>query len=350
MFSLRYNRFLILIIVILLIMTSLTGCGNKQSSSSTQNSGNAADFFKNKNLTFIVPYTAGGGFDAYARMLAPFIQKYISGVTVVVKNVPGAGSIVGTNQVYLEKPDGLTIGIINVPGMVFSQVTESEGVKFDLGKFTWLARVSSEPHILAMNSKSEYKSIDALKKAQNPVKISFTGVGSDDYYGAIVLFKALNVPLDLIAGYNGSHEASLAAVRGEVDGTQATLSTVESLLTSKDLIPILQLSNEKVKELTGVPSAEDVVEGSNKDLVKAITNIFTLDRCIVGPPDMPKDIAKILREALDKALNDPEFVQTAQKAKRPVNPLKGEEIEPLIKDTMSQANGIKDILKEALKK
>jgi len=328
--------------LLIFIFLSTAICGSTQQTP-------AIDFFKGKNLDFIVPYSPGGGFDTYARLLAPIIQKHIPGVTVVVRNVPGAGSVIGTNTVYLAKPDGLTIAIINVPGMVFNQVGESEGVKFDLEKFSWLARVTSESHILAMNSKGEIQSVEDLKNTKKTIKLGLTGVGSDDYFGAIVLFNAFGVSMNPIPGYGGQAEASLAVMRGEVDGTQATYSSMRSLLESKEVVAILQLANEK-DMIEGIPNAIDILEGKDRDLVAAITNIFTLDRSIVGPPEIPEDRLKVLRDAIYNSLNDPEFLATCETAKRPISSLEGSVVEGLIKDTMAQAGEIKTILMDVFQK
>jgi len=340
--SFRKNYRLILMSILLIsIFLSTVLLGNCQTS--------AIDFFKGKNIDFIVPYSPGGGFDTYVRLLAPVIQKHIPGVTVVVRNVPGAGSVIGTNTVYLAKPDGLTIAIINVPGMVFNQVGDSEGVKFDLEKFSWLARVTSEAHILAMNNKSEIKSVEDLKKTEKTIKLGLTGVGSDDYFGAIVLFNALGISMNPIPGYGGQAEASLAVMRGEVDGTQATYSSLRSLLESKELVAILQMANGK-DAIKGIPLATDILEGKDRDLVAAITNIFTLDRSIVGPPEIPADRLKVLRDAIYESLNDPEFLATCETAKRPVSSLEGSVVEGLIKGTMAQAGEMKTILMDVFQK
>jgi len=341
--SFRKNYHLILMSMLLIfIFLSTTICGSTQQTS-------AIDFFKGKNIDFIVPYSPGGGFDTYARLLAPIIPKYIPGVTVVVRNVPGAGSVIGTNTVYLAKPDGLTIAIINVPAVVFHQVGESEGVKFDLEKFSWLARVTSEAHILAMNGKGEIQSIEDLKKTEKTIKLGLTGVGSDDYFGAIVLFNALGVSMNPIAGYGGQAEAFLAVMRGEVDGTQSTYSSTRSLLESKELVPILQMANEK-DMIEGIPNAIDILEGKDRDLVVAITNIFALDRSITATPGIPEDRLKVLRDAIYNSLNDPEFLATCEKAKRPVSAIEGSVVQELIKDTMSQAGEMKTILMDVFQK
>ena len=334
----------VVLFVLFVAIFALAGCG--QSS--------AADpyaQFKGRNMNFIVPYTAGGGFDQYARLLAPAIEKFIPGLTVVVRNEPGAGSIVGTNQTYLARADGLTVGIINVPGMTFTQMMGSEGVRFDLANFTYICRVSSESHVLALGAQSPFNSVEDLRNAGRPIKIAFTGVGSDDYYAAIILFKAMGVEIDLIAGYNGQNEATLAVVRGEVDGTMSTFSSLSTALGNKDVKAIMQLADVKIAGLEDVPFAEDLVSGADAVAsIRSIKNIFALDRCIVSSPNLPEDVKTVLRDAFKQALNDPEFLERAATAKRPISPLYGAEIDPLLEEAMQNAEGIKDVLTAAMKK
>ena len=283
-------------------------------------------FYKNKIITFIVPYTPGGGFDTYVRLVAPFFQKYIPGSTVIVENKTGAGGVIGTNEIFLAKPDGLTIGIVNVPGMVFNQVGGSEGVNYDLEKFSWIGRITSEPHVLAMGSQGDIKSVEDLKKVTNTIKIGLTGVGSDDYFASIVLFDSLGIPMKTIPGYGGQAEATLAVLRGEVEGTQATYSSLKSSLDSGDLIPILQLAIGD-DAIEGIPLAKDILEEEKATLIKAITNIFTLDRSFAVPPGVPEERIQLLRDSMWKALNDPEFLATCEQANRYISALDGETVQ-----------------------
>ena len=89
-----------------------------------------ADFFKGKAVTYIVATAPGGGYDLYGRLVSEYMQKYLPGSTFIVKNVPGAGNIVGTNLLFASKPDGLTIGTFNT-GLIYNQLIKADGVKFD---------------------------------------------------------------------------------------------------------------------------------------------------------------------------------------------------------------------------
>src|SRR5687768_1407346 len=106
-----------------------------------------AEFFKGKTVNYIVATAPGGGYDVAGRLVAEYMQKYLPGSTFVVKNLPGAGHIVGTNTIYASKPDGLTIGTFNT-GLIYNQLINADGVKFDLSKMSWIGKVSSEPRVL----------------------------------------------------------------------------------------------------------------------------------------------------------------------------------------------------------
>src|ERR1043166_6126645 len=101
----------------------------------------SADMFKGKTITYIVATSPGGGYDTYGRLIARYMQKYLPGSRIVVKNVPGAGNIIGANTIYAAKSDGLTIGMFNT-GLIYDQLVGRKGVMFDLRKFTWIGKAS----------------------------------------------------------------------------------------------------------------------------------------------------------------------------------------------------------------
>src|SRR6186713_2882164 len=112
----------------------LIGAGLAASPLSAQN---PADFFKGKAVTYIVATAPGGGYDLYGRLVSEYMQKYLPGSTFIVKNVPGAGNIVGTNLLFASKPDGLTIGTFNT-GLIYAQMIGREGIRFDITKMSWI--------------------------------------------------------------------------------------------------------------------------------------------------------------------------------------------------------------------
>src|SRR6476619_5668814 len=116
-----------------------------------------ADFFKGKTVTYIVSTAPGGGYDTYGRLVAEYMQRNLPGSTFVVKNMPGAGHIIGTNAIYASKADGLTIGTFNT-GLIYNQIINANGVKFDLSKMSWIGKAASDPRVIVIAAQSPIKS------------------------------------------------------------------------------------------------------------------------------------------------------------------------------------------------
>lgn len=342
-------KLVVILTVTALLMLAATGCGSGKGTDQGQaNSG--ADFYKGKTVHLIVPHGAGGGYDTYARLIAPYLEKY-TGATIVVENVTGAGGNVGRNQLAKATPDGLTIGFTSGTAMVYSQLSESEGVQYDCEKITWLARALGEPSVLVVPTKGRYQSIEQLQKATSPVKFAVSGVGDDDFFALGIEAKALGIKLLPVTGYDGTKEASLAVVSGEVDAFQTSLSTMLPLIKSGDVKPVLIISDQPIPELPGVPIASDLVKDNAEaaKLMGVAINLTKINRVFFAPPGLPDDKVKLLEDALQKAMSDKELLDKATKSNRPISYMPGYEVERLVKDSMAVADQIKPILKEVLK-
>jgi tripartite-type tricarboxylate transporter receptor subunit TctC len=304
-----------------------------------QTDGEELKWYRDKTINLIVPHGAGGGFDTYARLIAPYFRKHIPGSNIIVQNVTGAGGLRGRNQVYASKPDGLTLGFTTAPGMFFSQWSGLEGVKFDLAKMTWVGRVVAETNVLLLSAKSPFRSFADLRKADRPIRLGFSGVGSDDYYTTAIFARYFGYKIDPITGYAGSREANLGAVKGEIDGVQVQVSSVLQLIKSGDLIPVLALSGKRDAELPNVPTALEMADKPEaKEIALAFTNIFQTDRVFFAPPGIAGARVAFLRRTFDKVMQDPELLDTSKKSKRPIDPLKGEELERMVAEILKVGN------------
>src|SRR5688572_24142943 len=145
-----------------------------------------ANYFKGKTVTYIVATGAGGGYDTYGRLIARFMGKYLPGSRILVRNVPGAGHIIGANTIYTARPDGLTFGMFNT-GLIYNQLMGLPGIKFDLTKFSWIGKASDEIRVMVVSTKSGYKSIDDVMKVRTPIKFAAAGVGSAAYLDTRIL-------------------------------------------------------------------------------------------------------------------------------------------------------------------
>src|SRR3970282_1605407 len=132
-------------------------------------SGELKAAFPEKEITWIVPYSPGGGFDAWSRQIGATMKKYLpGGVDVVIKNVTGAGGRTGSITLYRARPDGSTVGLLDVAGLVpYQKAVGADKAGFDVDKFVWVGRVATEPWLLMTSAKSPLKTVDDLKKKKD---------------------------------------------------------------------------------------------------------------------------------------------------------------------------------------
>lgn len=352
----RHLVMTMLIMVALLSTILFTGCGSSttepaEPSAEAPAATEATNPIKGKTVTFIVPFSPGGGYDTYARLMAPYLTKE-TGATVVVQNVPGGGSIVGTNKLYDSAPDGTTIGIMGGANIVFAQTSGTDGVKFDASKFGFLGRVSADPSVMIGTAKKLYTGVKDFQEAKDEIKVACTGVGEDDFYTSSVLFKAFGITnYKVVTGWEGTSQWLAAVAAGEIDGGQVSLSSALAPIENKFAVPFLIAAPERNPLLPDVPTALELLpEGENKDMVETLTNILVADRIIAMPPDADPVVLEFMRNAIDKVLNNAEFLEQAKQAKRDVVYLSGAEVQTAVDNAMESAQELKPIFDEAVKR
>ncbi|ATW27149.1 tripartite tricarboxylate transporter substrate binding protein [Candidatus Formimonas warabiya] len=333
----------------------LAGCGGSNTApaqdSGTQAPSEQTNPVAGKTITFIVPYSPGGGFDTYARLMAPFLAKETD-ATVVVQNVPGGGSIIGTNKLYESPADGTAIGILGGANIVFAQTSGADGVVFDAAKFNYLGRVSADPSVLIASTKKQFKSVKDFQDAQGEIKTACTGVGEDDFYTTSVIFKAFDITnYKIVTGWEGTSQWLAAVAAGEIDGGQISLSSALAPIENKFAVPLLIVAPERNPRLPDVPTAIELLSpGENRDMVETLTNILVADRIITMPPGADPAVVEFMRAAIGKVLNNPEFLDQAKKAERDVLYLPGADVQSAVEKAMESAQALKPIFDEAVKK
>ena len=300
------------------------------------------DFFKGKTVNYIIATAPGGGYDYYGRLVAEYMQKHIPGSTFVVRNVPGAGHIVGANTIYASKPDGLTIGTFNT-GLVYNQLVGLEAMKADLTKMSWLGKASTDPRAIVISTSSPVKTFADLQ-ASKEVVFSTSGVGSAGYAETKVLSEMLNLPIKLVTGYNGNDD-QLAMRRGEVAGTINTRSSWDAFVKNGYARYIVQIGGRE----KDIPQLSTFVKDDDaKAVVALIESQGEIGRLTAGPPGIPPARLEVLRQAYKAAMEDKELQERAAKGGRPVEPLYGEDVAKLVKAALVQSPKTVATLKKAL--
>jgi len=272
--------------------------------------------FPEKDITFIIPFSPGGGMDTTPRAILGPMSKYLpNNVKVVPKNIPGAGGRRGYTELMRAAPDGYTICVINFPGAAIPSLT-GQKVSYDINKFVWIARMSNSAYVVASAGKNDsINTLDDLKKLGRPVKMTHTGYGSTSYAAAGIVRDALGIESTPLTGYKSSREYIVGMIRGDGDATIAPVESFYKFIQSGDVKALVTF--EKKSTLPNVPTIRslgyDELEG------------LGVDRMVAAPPGTPDSIRKILSDAITKAMQDPEAQAWAKKVKRPFDPMDTEE-------------------------
>ena len=302
-------------------------------------------FYEDKVVSIIVPTKAGGGFDSYARMTARFLRKHLPKSTVIVKNVPGAGHIIGANELYLSKPDGLTIGLGNFKGLLFGQLAGMEGIRFDLAKFSWLTNVASEPMILIVGKNTPFKTIKDIKDSPRPVRMGTSGVGSASYNYPLMVGKVMGIHFKIIPGFQGS-EVDMAMLRDEVDGQMGYTDSMRPMIELEGARVLLVVAKNRPPQFPKTPMISDYTTPESKGLVNFLIATVELGRPFAAPPNTPPGRLKVLRQAMENTFKDPELLDYARKVKLPVSYTSGEETKAMFVNALRQSPDVIKLVKE----
>jgi len=309
-----------------------------------QAQGNA-DYFKGKTVTYIVATAPGGGYDLYGRLIAEYMQRYLPGSTFVVRNLPGAGHLVGTNTIFASRPDGLTIGTFNT-GLIYNQLVGLPGMKADLTKMSWIGKATTEPRTITVAQQSPIKTFADLQATKGPLNFATSGVGSANYVETTMLTAALKLPAKILTGYNGNDD-QLAMRRGEIIGTIGSRSSFEQFVKNGYGRFVAQIGGKD----TDVPQLRDLVkDAAALSLITLVQSQGDIARLTAGPPGIPPDVLETLRHAYRKALEDKELQEKAAKLERPVEPAYGDDVLNAVVTALKQPPETIALLAQALKK
>jgi tripartite-type tricarboxylate transporter receptor subunit TctC len=306
-----------------------------------------AAFYKGKTVNYVVATSPGGGYDFYGRLVARYMEKDLPGATVVIKNMPGAGHIVGANYIYAARPDGLTIGTFNT-GLLYSQIAKGGGVKFDLARMSWIGKASTEQRVMVTSMLSPFQSFADVQAAtkDKPVKVSIGGVGSAAYAETMIIARAFNLNFQVIPGYVGG-ETEMAMRRGEIDANFGGLATYEPFVKNGYGRFVLQSGG---KAQPGVPQASQLAQTPEAQaLIALIDSQAEIGRLTAGPPEIPADRLAVLRAAYKAAMDDPELQEQAAKGEKPVEPLYGEDVATRIRAALNQTPEMAAFIAEVTK-
>jgi tripartite-type tricarboxylate transporter receptor subunit TctC len=306
----------------------------------------AAPFYAGKQITLICGAAVGGGYDAQARLVARHLGRFIPGSpTVIVQNMPAAGSLAATNLIANTAPrDGLTIALIQ-RGMLLTRLINPSAVRFDLDKLNWIGSLSSEVGLAFAWYTSKHKTAQDLFEKELIVG-GHTGVDPEltpRLYNAV-----LGTKFKIVTGYNGTADIGLAIERGEVEGIgdwswSSLKKQKPDWIRDHKITPLLQSGLENDPELPDVPNALSFAKTeSDRAVIKLFLTQKKVARPIIAPPGVPPERLKQLRDALAALANDAEFLADADRSGLEIAPITGEAVDQVIALIASSPRDVAD--------
>jgi tripartite-type tricarboxylate transporter receptor subunit TctC len=310
------------------------------------------EFYKGKTIELIIGYSAGGGYDAYARLVARHLGSHIPGKpSIVPKQMPGAGSRAAAQYVYNVAPkDGTVLATVD-QSMAVQQAMGDPSIKFDSNKYIYIGNPASENNTIVTWHTSGIKSIEDAKKKEVPM--GSTGSNTSSQY-VLALNALAGTKFKVIAGYPGGNDINLAMEKEEVAGRGSNSwgswkATRPQWLTEKKINILAQVGLKKTVDLPDVPLLMDLVSGAEeKAAMRLLSAPTTIGRPIFTTPGVPADRVKALRAAFDAMLKDQAFLDEAKKLKLDIEPVSGEELQRIVADIIATPKPIAERLLQAI--
>jgi len=314
-----------------------------------------SDFYRGKTVTIIVGYTAGGGYDLYARALARHMGRHLPGnPSFIVQNITGAGSLNAANHLYnVSAKDGTVFGTFGRTIATTPLLTPATA-PFDGTKFTWLGSVTNEVSSCVTWHTSPVKTWNDILTKQ--VAMGGEGPGADPDVYALLYKNVFGARIKLVTGYHGTNDTTLAMERGEVDGLCGlSWSTLKARhlpwMNEKKINIIIQAALRKQPELANVPLASELTQDREKQqILKLFLASQETARPFAAPPDLPADRKAALIRAFESTMKDPEFLAEAAKLNMDVNPLNAKGVDDILAELYATPKAVLEKAAQATSK
>jgi tripartite-type tricarboxylate transporter receptor subunit TctC len=298
----------------------------------------AADYYAGKTIELVVGGDAGGGYDIYARAVARHLAAHIPGnPTIVVKNMPGAGSTRAGIYISSVAPkDGTSIGAM-MPGAIIGPLLDDKpNLQFDPTKVFYVGTADSGVRVCATYGTSKIKTFEDAQQQKTILGASSAGGATRDY--AYMHNHTAGTRFEVVSGYKGTIDVGLAMERGEVDGMcgwdwSSVKSQKSDWISEKKVNVLVQVSLEPLEELTerGVPHIwQFVLKADDRRVAELVVSQQVFQRSYIAPPQTPAEVLGILRTAFDATMKDPAFLADAERMKISITPLAGGKVQDLI--------------------
>jgi tripartite-type tricarboxylate transporter receptor subunit TctC len=273
--------------------------------------------FPEKDITIVIPYGPGGGFDTLTRKLSPYIEEYFAkkagqnfnNIKVVPKNMPGASGKKAAVYTSKQKPDGHTVQIFNIPGHGLPYI-KGENPGYDIEAYSWLNRVGGDSYVVVVSKEGPYKKLDDLVNKSGDLKIPEQGPGSTSNMANKITWSTLGKGGEYIYGYKSSRDYTTAVLRGDGDVTMLASGSAKRYNKGGDYNILAHFADEVDPAFPGAVNGNDIGHPELHSL--------GLLRIIAGPAGMSQDVMDEWNKALSYAVNHPDIQAWSAKTGNPV--------------------------------
>ncbi len=292
-----------------------------------------ADFYTGKSIDVIVGYSAGGSYDAYARLVGRFIGSHVPGQPrVIIRQMAGGGSRIAANHVFNVAPRDGTVLATADQAMPVQQAVGDPDIKFDTSQLNWIGNPTADNNLLAVWHTANIRTLDDIRARE--VVLGATGINTSSQY-AQALNSIAGTKFKIVLGYPGASEMGLAMEKGEIMSHTAPWAAWKAAhpdwIRDKKINIIFQVGLLRSRELPDVPLLMDYAKN---DLDRSALQLFsaaaTIGRPLFSTPFTPRERIDALRRAFDETMEDPEFRKAAQQSGMDIDPVSGEELQKIV--------------------
>ena len=299
----------------------------------------AQPFFKDKVITIINSTGNGGSYYNVAQAFARAMPKYIPGrPDIIVKSMPGGGNVLATNFMYnIAAKDGTFIATIN-NSIPLHQVLDGRGVRFDARRFNWLGSIGTYNSVAYVWHTAGVTSIRQVMARE--VVLGGTGVGSSVVIYPTLTNALLGTRFKIVLGYNTTMEMDIAMERGEIQSRTGSYTGLVSdhpdWIKDKKVAILFQVGAKRERTLPEVPLMTELAStDEQRQILTLISSPIALGRPFLAPPDVPPERLAILRTAFDAAMADKDFLDEMARMGHDVDPVSGEELARIVRETIA---------------
>ena len=294
-----------------------------------------ASFYKGKTVRIVVGFSAGGGYDHYARVLTRHIGRHIPGnPNIIVQNMPGAASLNSVKYLSAAAPaDGTVINAFN-PGLITQSLTVPQKVGINFLDLGWVGNISEDFRVCHTWNGTGIKTWEDLL-ARPKVTMGNTGIGTSAYIDNRILSDLFGVKLQQVMGYPGSAEKRIAIERGELDGDCGSWTSLpEEWLRDQKITVHIRYSRALIPGMpaSALVARDALIDPKKRQIFDLLTASALIGRPYIVPKAVPPERFAALRAAFDATMKDPDFVADASKQRLIVTPMTGTEVETFIKE------------------